>query len=501
MINHAVQARQVGLDGFMLLKDGLLQYARAMYKAADGGVIADNVTIQNKVAQTITYLFTTLYAREWPTFFNDFMDLTRTSNSSVPDNPSGIIFYLRLLVSIHDEIAEVLLPRSSEEQQRDNDLKDLVRERDAKAIASSWQEVLSHWRTRDSRVVEQCLAAIGRWASWTDLSLIVNDTLLSLLFELVGPQNSTVKASEGENLRDVSIVTFTEILAKKMKAEDKLELIDVLRIETVVSQLLTSPALNEMRSTSNYDTDLAEKVAKLVNSTVVDIVAVLDSSSTSEPAFLRADSQLKVFLPHVLRFFSDEYDEICSTVIASLTDILAYFRKKAKFNTDYQMMLRPILQAIVAKMKYDETSSWGAEDAQTDEAEFQDLRKRLRILQQAVAAVDEPLYIDTISTVVGTIFEKFQSQRGQLDWRDVDLAMHEMFLFGELAVKAGGLYSKTKPVSPAAERLINMMFKLAQIGMTRFCFSPRLNAKIEDRHSFFLASSNPTTIHGNLRAL
>jgi len=127
-------------------------------------------------------------------------------------------------------------------------------------------------------------------------------------------------------------------------------------------------------------------------------------------------------------------------------------------------MLSPILDAVIAKMKYDHTSLWGDEDAQTDEAEFQELRKRLQVLQQAVAAVNENLYMDKISTLVISTFNQFQNQRSQLNWRDTDLAMYEMFLFGELALKSGGLYSKTKPVSPAAERLIGMMFKLVESG-------------------------------------
>ena len=63
-----------------------------------------------------------------------------------------------------------------------------------------------------------------------------------------------------------------------------------------------------------------------------------------------------------------------------------------------------------------------------------------------------------------TTLETLQNQPGQLNWRDVDLALYEMFLFGTLAVQNGGLYSKTKPVSAAAERLIDMMFKLVESG-------------------------------------
>lgn len=447
----------------MFVRDGLMTYTQNTYRDGQGNTSKDPLTIENKITQIFTNLFTVLYALEWVTFFDDLMALTHTESPSIRGDASGVRLYLKVLISIHDEIADVLVPRSTQEQLRDTDLKDLIRQRDAKKIAQSWREILLQWKSSESRVVSFCLNAIGRWASWTDLSLIINDDVLQVLFELVSSPASEKGSNLAPSLRDYALNTFTEILAKKMKPSDKLELISILRINEIVAQLITSTSLHEMRPTSSYDTDLAETVAKLVNNTVFDLVNILDTAS-DEFTLLRANSQLKVFLPYVLRFFSDEYDEICSSVIPCLTDLLTYLRKNVRSDADYPSMLPPILQAIVAKMRYDETSSWGNEDAQTDEAEFQDLRKRLQVLQQAVAAVDETLYIDTISTIVSTSLNKFQEQRGQVDWRDIDLAMHELFLFGELAVKNGGLYSKTKPVSTAAERLIGLMFKLVESG-------------------------------------
>lgn len=472
MVNNAIQSGQVNSQGLVFLRDNLLAYIRNGYGSGRTDLTDDPVIIQNKVIQTITYLFAALYASEWVTFFDDLLALTYSDNSQVLSNASGIKFYLKALISIHDEIADILVSRSSDEQARDNNLKDLVRQRDAKKIARSWEEVLVQWKTRDSTIVDHCLSTIGRWASWTDLSLIVNQNVLQVLFELISytPQTSG-QNNQQTNLRDISLNTFTEIIAKKMKPNDKLELIAVLKINEVVAQLIASPPLHELRPTSSYDTDLAELVAKLVNNTVFDIVNILDSPS-DESTLFEANRQLKAFLPYVLRFFSDEYDEICSSVIPCLTDILTYLRKQTRSDVDLKSILPAILQAIVTKMKYDETSSWGNEDAQTDEAEFQELRKRLQVLQQAVAAVDETLYIETVSNIVNTSLDRFQNQRGQVDWRDIDLALHEMYLFGEQAVKGGALYNKTKPIGPAAERLIGMMSKLVESGTIISCPDP-----------------------------
>ena len=440
-----------------------MSYSKKVYGGAGGNLEQDPLTIQNKIAQTLTCLFVALYNTVWPSFFDDIMALTTTDSSLTRSNASGVRLYLKVLISIHDEIADVLVSRSSADRQRDSDLKDLVRQRDSKKIAQTWQEILSQWKTRDGFILGDCLSTIGRWASWIDLSLVVNDTILQSLFELISSPPAAGGNNPTGNVLEVTLNTFIEILGKKMKAGDKIELIEVLRVNEIVSRLIASPPLHELRSTSSYDTDLAECVAKLVNNTVFDIVNVLDSVS-NKATVERANIQLTAFLPHVLRFFSDEYDEICSSVIPCLIDLLTYLRKRPNRDADYSSVLPPILQAVIAKMRYDETSSWGNEDAQTDEAEFQELRKRLQVLQQAVASVNQALYIDTISNIISTAFENFLTQRGQVDWRDLDLAMHELFLFGELAMRYGGLYSKTKPVSPAAERLIGLMYSLVESG-------------------------------------
>ncbi|KAG4218076.1 Exportin-T, partial [Phytophthora cactorum] len=213
-----------------------------------------------------------------------------------------------------------------------------------------------------------------------------------------------------------------------MRPADKAEMISFLNLRDIISQLIASPPLNEFKGTPRYDTDLGEAVAKLVNTVVADIVRVLEDRSTDDATRAKSNQLLHDFIPLLLRFFSDEYDEICSTVIPSLTDVLAYFRKLSELPPSFSETLPPILNAIIMKMRYDETSSWGNEDEQTDEAEFQELRKRLQVLQKTVAAVDQDLYVDVLTNLVANTFQTLDEQGSQMDWRDVDLALHEMFL-------------------------------------------------------------------------
>lgn len=464
IVNNAVQAGLVDQEGLKNVKDRLMTYLQRSYGPGHELGGTDSGSIENKIAQTITYLFSSFYASGWETCFDDLLALTTTQPGS-RDNLKGIIFYLRVINSVHDEIGDQLLSRSRAEQDKANTLKDLVRERDVQKIALSWQEILTQWRTSNDVVAELCLKAVGKWVSWVDISFVVNQQMLELLFQQLERAQQVNLSESAEKARDAAVDVFTETVAKKMPATDKINLISFLNLQTVVSQLIACPPLNESRGSSNYDVDLAETVAKLANTTVIDIVKVLDTESQSSQTYTRAEQMLAGFLPHLLRFFSDEYDEVCSTVIGAMNDVLAFLRKASQGETasaQRAAMLLPILKAIFGKMRYDETANWGDDDERTDEAEFQDLRKRLAALQQSIAAADEQLYIEAISTLVHETLEKLRMQGSQVNWRDLDLALHEIYLIGDLAVKAGGLYQKNKPNSPAAEKLIRMMLEMVQ---------------------------------------
>ncbi len=471
IVNTAIHSGTLDLQALNAIKDQLLRYLRELYLAEED--YASNTTsIQNKTAQTLTYMFSALYGNGWQTYFDDILSLTIKGQSGVRDNAAGTIFYLRAINSIHEEIGDQLVPRSRAEQDHANILKDMVRERHAQKIASSWQEILNQWRVSNDTIAELCLKAIGKWVSWIDIGLVVNQQMLDLLFEQLARAQKTNLREGEESIRDAAVDVFTEIIGKKMKPEDKLEMISFLNLETIVSQIIACPPLSERRFSSQYDTDLAETVARLVNNTVLDVVKILDSEPQLSQTWQRAENVLQAFLPHVLRFFADEYDEVCSTVIPCLNEVLSFLRKAAKTegpSPQRTVMLLPILKAIFAKMRYDDTSSWGGDEDETDEAEFQYLRKRLSTLQQTIAAADEQLYMDAVTGLVGQTFQNLSSQGTNLDWRDLDLALCEMFSFGDLAIKSGGLYQKNRPNSPAAEKLVDMMLRMVESGK----FSPK----------------------------
>lgn len=498
IVNNAVQAGLVDAQGLKAIKEELMAYLQKLYAGTGQESTPDPGTVVNKFAQTITFLFSAFYGAGWETCFDDLLALTTTQSGS-RDNYAGVIFYLTVLNSIHDEIGDQLLSRSRAEQDRANTLKDLIRQRDVQKIARSWEEILTQWRTSNDAVAELCLKAVGKWVSWVDISFVVNQQMLELLFQQLERAQKVNPRESEEQARDAAIDVFTETVAKKMPPADKINVITFLNLETVVSKLVSCPPLSDSRA-SNYDVDLAETVAKLVNTTVVDIVKILETENQNSPSWAKAEQLLVAFLPHLLRFFSDIFDEVCSTVLSAMNDVLAFLRRTSQgdeASAQRAAMLLPILKAIFAKMRYDDTADWGQEDEQTDEAEFQDLRKRLAALQAAIAAADEQLYIEAISTLVHDTFQRLRAEGSQLNWRDLDLALYEVYLMGDLAVKGGGLYQKNKPNSPAAEKLVRMMLEMVQSSKSPPCGFLGHCLTLH-RHWLIWSSCDTATVHGDL---
>ncbi|WKT42564.1 hypothetical protein QSH57_007400 [Fusarium oxysporum f. sp. vasinfectum] len=391
VVNYAVHTQGLDQASLAFLKDTLLQYCRQTY-GPNAQQEADPYHLQNKLTQTLTYLFVFLYQDGWQSFLDDQLELTGLSTNT--DNVPGVVFYLRTLGSIHDEIADMLLSRQSNEAKRNTELKDQLRAQDMHKVSESWKQLLTRYSNNDT-VVELVLKVLGKWVSWMDISLVISQDMLGLLLPVVGRPSTDVQ----DKVRDTAIDTLNEICGKKMRSADKMEMISFINLREIVEQLVASPPLSEYKGTSRYDTDLAEAVAKLVNTVLSDIVRALEDNQISDDTRARANQHLQGFLPFLLRFFSDEYDEN---------------------------------------------------------------------LQKSIAAIDQPLYMDMLSNLVATTFQTLDQQGSQMDWRDLDLALYEMYLFGELALPNQGLGTKNQPSTEASERLVVMMQKMVESGIANF---------------------------------
>ncbi|TGZ82397.1 Exportin-T [Ascodesmis nigricans] len=462
ILNTAVERRKATQpdDAIQYIKQALVEYIQSSY--SPGATTDEGGFMQNKVSQIVTNVFTITYMDSWGSFFDEVMALGKSVPNGPWDNLIGVAFFLKISGSVHDEIADTLLPRMPSEGQHNIRLKDSIRGRDVTKLVAAWQEIMEQWKGKNDQVVQLCLQVVAKWVSWIDISVVVNETMMRLLFESM---------SIGGNVRSAALTALTEIVGKKMKGPEKLQLISFLNVPDIISQIAQTPSLQD-QNLMEYDNDLAELVSKLVNTVLTDVVTILVKNEVDQSGHEQAESLLRTLLPMLLRFLSDQYDDVSAAVFPATSDLLAYFRKEKKamgsLGHQHSTMLLPILNAIVKKMRYDSEATWGDEDEQTDEAEFEELRKKLKVLQDSIAAIDESLYRQCISDIVERTFQCVADGNGGVDWREIDLALYELLTFGELIGKAGNMFAKGKASGPNAETLINMLGKLMACNVANY---------------------------------
>lgn len=453
--------------------------------------------LKNKLAQTLAFVFILTYESIWPSFFNDFLELLSSSESPI-GNRAAVDMYLRILQVIHEEIGDNLIMRDQTAVKRNNNMKDLIRERDVAKLADSWMKIMQYYSAPE--ILEGALKVIGGWISWIDITLIINPTYLTLIFNCL----------QSESLRLTACDTLVEIIAKKMKPADKMELIQLLDLRTVISQI-----------SSTSDEEFDERVAKLSNFVALELVHIMDGSTSiaanvplQDGQATQAEQMFNEFVPTIIHFLSNEYDDTSSQVFPALLEYLAFARKESKqekakvdtsqlqrnaakqivnfpadsnfISTERRTILQQLLPKIILKMKYDEDTPWtGGEDE--SESEFIEIRARLKVLQDSIASIDMDLYIDGIVEVVMSSLDPSKVS----SWRDVELGLYELSAFSE-SLKNGAIAVVKGIETRASRTLYDLFFKMIESNVVQMD-NPSIQLhyiELVNRHSSFFNASN-----------
>jgi exportin-T len=419
----------------------------ALVKWVDTAVQAagppDPPFLRNKLAELYALLFVHLYPTTWKGFFTECSILMFGSNQVQPQsNARAVDFFFRVCVAIESEIADVMIVRSQEEVARASLIKDEIRDRDMAKLPPIWFALFAQYRDSDKGIVTLGLKVVAAWASWMDISLIVNEPFMTFLFELL----------RDASLRNPACEALVGIVSKKMNVNDKLQLISMLNLPNFMSSL---------ESDMENDPDFAENVAKLTNVQCVELSRAL--SQNKLPAETANVTSMMIFslVPTVLRFLADDYDETSAAVFPAVNDIITMIRKVGTKEGEPRQILTSLLQAIVLKMKYDDSSEWGDEQDAVEDAEFLELRSKLRAYQDMILGIDYELYLTTIDDLVMSTFSNPRDQ----DWRQLELAMHELYLFGE-ALRTGSKDSGMREV--AAAQLDRMLTRMMQAEVSAY---------------------------------
>ncbi|PKY18419.1 ARM repeat-containing protein [Rhizophagus irregularis] len=336
-------------------------------------------------------------------------------NSPVRSNVSvGLAQFFRPIPGTNSDkyVANIEIQRGKEQANRNTAIKDNMRAGDVQKLASTWYELLSEYRVRNQDIAITCLNIIGLYIAWIDINLIVNDAFIVLLYELLNDTRLRIAACE----------CLTEIVCKGMKPAEKLKLIEILNLTNVMGNLdLTD------------DIEFVEHVAKLTNVLGVELCKIWEADTATKAA---AYGQIELLLPFLLKFLANEYDDVSCAVFSFVSALQAIFKKQKKqagsLAGSQREFIDSLLKVIVIKMKYDDETDWGGtEEDEVEEAEFLEMRKNLKTFFDAIYNIDEQLFTSYVHTAVINTLDKYQRVGNSIDWRELELALHVLLLYGE----------------------------------------------------------------------
>ncbi|GMM37361.1 Ran GTPase-binding protein [Saccharomycopsis crataegensis] len=392
--------------------------------------------LKNKLATTFSYMFYYSYLNIWPGFFKTFIKLIENDDNNKLRKLTIIDYYLRILLSIHSEIGDQLYQNDPKTVEVSNNLKDVIRMNDMSSIVMNWKYIIefieSSNNTDDETVVvlKTLFKVIGSWVGWIDITLIIGDKFFL---------DNFYKFFEVKMLRDDIIELFMEIISKKMSSDKKMELLQLFNINQIIATSMSKLQLLKSEDLENSadDVNFYEHISKLINTTGIEYLIIIEKSDSSIELKQLAFTKLNEILPFFLEILPNDYDDISLQIFGFISNFLTILKKIRRYNnteildiSNYNDFLENLLTKIIIKMKYDEEDDGlGDDEEDEDVREFEEMRSKLKVFQEAISNINPDLYLTTVNNIINeTLFKPDMVK----DWRTFELGLYELTNFSEI---------------------------------------------------------------------
>ncbi|KAG8906804.1 pre-tRNA nuclear export protein [Tulasnella sp. 403] len=480
-------------NAFQALEQAFVMYIQSEY--IQGPAEASAPYIRNKFSHTLALLFLRCYPRQWSTFFPTIYSLLRpsppasdpssSSNGLPPINGHVSILFLRLLIEISGEVHDAILKGArtwtEERQTRDGTVRHTIRENEAEnmntavlTIVAEAEEPLNKLREEIANsgetpervreragleeVIELGVKAFAGYVSWVDINLTVNQHTIPLIFRLLADPATTI--------RQATAFALLRIVTKGLKDPcDKLQLIRVLSLGEVLEAL--EEKSRQRRDAKPGQTDEAEEtyresLGKLACGLGAELVDLLADQNLSLEHREIAEQLLAQLLPVAIRFLADEYDDTSSTMFTFFHSILSSYKKAKKASPQTHLtepkrqFLISTLNVIIQKLKWDSDTAEDEEEFEEmdedDKTAFEKMRQDLRTLMDSIGTIDDQLVADAVQQIAVSTLIAYQTARasgapdtGGISWKDAELAVYLVHLYGELRPKGKFAFVQIPP--------------------------------------------------------
>lgn len=440
-------------DTFRTIQQRLVAYIQSEYVL--GSAESDCSFLRNKFSHTLTLFFLCTYIEQWPTFFSDFFTLLPPADSAshTAFNRHISLLFFHIILEISGEVADQMIksarPHNAVRQLRDGQVRDAVRQRDAAQINEAVLTLIAKGSERATairqsskdigelsaviEIVDWGVRTFASYVGWIDINLTVTPRTVPLLFSLLADSSLPVRLATS--------AAFLRIIAKGLKEPgDKLSLFKVLSLGDVLETLEAKTRIQQTERGSNIDEgeeSYREALGKLLNVLLLEVAKLTDDCSDGEIS-CEASKLMTQLLPILLRFLADPYDDTSSTVFLSLQVILSAYKRSRKISAvpldqEKRTFLSSLLEILIIKMKWDIEADLDDVD-EDDNAEFEKMRKELRVFIDSILVIDQNLVTESIRRLALKTLSTYQSG---MEWNEAELGVYLVFIFGEIN-KSGG---------------------------------------------------------------
>ncbi|GFR43596.1 hypothetical protein Agub_g4693, partial [Astrephomene gubernaculifera] len=400
--------------------------------------------LRNKVAQTLVAVLQYEYPTNWPTFFHDLI-------SAAAQGEGVVDMFCRILLSVDEDIVSLDIPRSQDESRLSMHVKDSMREHSLGEVAGAWYRLAGAYRDKAPELAAQVLTTMSRYIPWIDIGLVANDKFLPLLLSLMDSPHG--------GLRMAAVDCVTEVVAKRMEALPKLNLIQSMKIVGTAARWSAGFPSAPLTDHDDDEEAVAVRFARLLATLATEIMdslkrvenGVISLSAVGFPVSEEAASEaaraseaaagmLSQLFPAVLAAFKSSCDEVALPLLPFMGAYVARLKGLAKRNPgldpETRAQVRAILEGIAVAAKFPaQPDSYGGAPpalpaqlaaAQEEREAVEEKRRDLFTLFRNIAKICFPEVLGFVGAALGSVLG-----RADAGWQDVEVAVNLLYELGE----------------------------------------------------------------------
>ena len=246
-------------DSQLAIRAFILEFMR---QQVAGPHLDVHVFILNKFGQLVAALVAGSFPQQWPDLFEAMLD-----NFSAAPSPATVDMFLRVMSAVDEDIicGGLDFPRESYQAAVSMQVKDGLRASSIARIIDVWMTIICQCGDTNASLTCATLSLIGRYISWADISLVVNDKVLPILF----------RCCALPLLLPEALKCLAAVVSKKMDFSSKI---------SVMLQINVPLALQQVSSNHTLAEPYAPLVAAVCKETISCISKSVEDATLTAPA-------------------------------------------------------------------------------------------------------------------------------------------------------------------------------------------------------------------------